>query len=288
MGVTTPRREPRLLRSTLVAAATFAAMASSAAADVDDQPSAQPRWELGVFGFAVSQQAYPGAEQNVTRALILPFGLYRGEVLRADQGTVGVRAVRTPTFEVDVGFAGAFGSSSSVIEARRGMPNLGTLVEFGPRLKWNLHTAADGTRWRVDLPLRGVFDLSDRLASRGVSFEPEVQADRRWGAGWRGTASVGAVFGNERLADVFYQVDPAFATAARPAYDARAGLIASRLGLALGKDLGPDWRLFGFARIDSVAGAANRTSPLVRQTSGLTAGFGLSWTALRSTRAGAE
>jgi outer membrane scaffolding protein for murein synthesis (MipA/OmpV family) len=247
-----------------------------------------PRWELGAFAFAVSQQAYPGADQNVARALALPFALYRGPILRVDQSTVGVRAVRTPRFEFDIGFAGAFGSASSEIEARRGMPNLGTLVEFGPRLKWNAHVADDGTRWRVDLPLRGVFDLNDRLASRGLSFEPELQIDRRSASGWRTTASLGAVIGNERLADVFYQVDPAFATATRPAYDARAGLIAWRLGLSASVPLGADWRLVGFTRLDSVAGAANRASPLVRQTTGLTAGVGIAWTALRSSRPGAD
>lgn len=272
-----------LAASPWVAGGVLVALAQGAAAE-----ASQPRWELGAFGVVVSQQAYPGADQNVARALALPFALYRGPVLRVDQSTVGVRAVRTPRFEFDIGFAGAFGSASSEIEARRGMPNLGTLVEFGPRLKWNAHVADDGTRWRLDLPLRGVFDLDDRLAARGLSFEPELQIDRRSALGWRTTTSLGAVFGNERLADVFYQVDPAFATATRPAYDARAGLIAWRLGLSASVPLGPDWRVFGFTRLDSVAGAANRASPLVRQTTGLTAGIGIAWTALRSSRPGAD
>jgi outer membrane scaffolding protein for murein synthesis (MipA/OmpV family) len=133
-----------------------------------------------------------------------------------------------------------------------------------------------------------VFDLNDRLASRGFSFEPEWQAQARWASGWRTTASVGAVFGDERLTDVLYQVDPAEATATRSAYDARAGLIAWRFGLSASRPLGPDLRLFGFARLDSVAGSANRASPLVRRTNGVTAGLGLSWTLLRSGTAGAD
>jgi MipA family protein len=242
----------------------------------------EPLWELGVFGLGVSQQAYPGSDQNITRALVLPFGLYRGRILRADGGTVGVRAVRTPVVEVDVGFAGAFGSSSSDIEARRGMPNLGTLVEFGPRLKWNVGPAPFGARWRVELPVRGVFDLNDRLASRGLSFEPELLLERRGFGAWDLTLSGGAVFGTERLARVFYEVDPRYATTQRPAYAATGGLIAWRVGATGTWRLGPDWRVFGFVRADSVAGAANRASPLVRQTAGLTGGVGVSWTGLRS------
>ncbi len=43
-----------------------------------------------------------------------------------------------------------------------------------------------------------------------------------------------------------------------------------------------DWRLFGFARIDTVAGGANKNSPLVRQTTGATVGLGVSYTWMRS------
>jgi outer membrane scaffolding protein for murein synthesis (MipA/OmpV family) len=40
--------------------------------------------------------------------------------------------------------------------------------------------------------------------------------------------------------------------------------------------------LFGFARIDSIAGSANKNSPLVRQTTGATVGVGVSYTWMRS------
>ena len=260
------------------------ALAAGAAAA---QPAAVPLWEVGGLAFGTHQQAYPGSDQSVRRAIALPYLLYRGEVLRIDRGTAGVRALKRPTFEVDIGFSGAFGSSSRDIDARRGMPDLGTLVEFGPRLKWNLGEAAGG-RWHVELPLRGVFDLGDRLARRGLSFEPELQFARRTTGGLSYAASVAAVIGDRRLAETFYGVEPAYATAERPAYDARAGLINGRLGLTASQQVAPDWRVFGFVRIDSVAGAANRASPLVRQTTGTTAGVGLNWTWMRSERAAVD
>jgi hypothetical protein len=40
--------------------------------------------------------------------------------------------------------------------------------------------------------------------------------------------------------------------------------------------------------MDSVAGAANRASPLVERTYGASAGIGLSWTWLRSADRGAD
>jgi outer membrane protein len=271
------------MRPTLIATLALCAAASAAAQAPD-----LPRWELGAAAFGVSQQAYPGADQQVGRVLVLPFFVYRGEVLRADRGGFGLRAVKTPDFEVDVGFAGAFGSNSNDIEARRGMPDLGTLVEFGPRLKWNLGAGPGGGRWSFELPARGVFDLSDGLRNRGFTTEPELKFARRGAGGWAYTASAGAVFGNRKIGQTFYEVAPAFATSERAAYEARAGLLAWRLGALATRSLGPDWRLFGFARVDSVAGAANRASPLVRQTTGASVGIGLSWTWMRSEQAAAD
>jgi outer membrane scaffolding protein for murein synthesis (MipA/OmpV family) len=44
----------------------------------------------------------------------------------------------------------------------------------------------------------------------------------------------------------------------------------------------PDWNAFTYARLDSVSGAANEASPLVRQTTGVSAGVGLSYVWRRS------
>ena len=241
-----------------------------------------PLWEVGVFGTGLMQQAYPGSSQQVNRALVLPFFIYRGQYLRADRGSVGVRAIKTDTMEVDVGVSGAFGSSSNDIEARNGMPDLGTLVEFGPRVKWNLGSGPGNGRWRAELALCGVFDLTDSLKDKGISLEPELIFERSTGSGIRYSTSFGLVLGDERLADTFYGVAPAYATASRPAYKAQSGLIMSRLSLNLSQSLTPNLRIFGFARLTSVGGAANSASPLVRQDMGSTVGFGLLYTLARS------
>ncbi len=244
--------------------------------------SSLPLWELGAFGLGVSQQAYPGSDQQVNRGLALPFFVYRGRFLRADGETAGLRAIKTPRFELDIGFAGSFGARSDDTTARRGMPDLGTLVEFGPRVKWNLGQAPGGGNWRVELPLRGVFDLSDSAAYRGLAFEPRLVFERRTSSGWAYATSVGAILADGRLGRTLYGVDAADALADRPAYAAQGGLVAWRLSAAFSRSLAPDWRFFGFARLDSVAGAANDDSPLVKRTNGGSVGIGLSYTWLRS------
>lgn len=244
--------------------------------------TARPLWELGGAAVGVSQQAYPGADQQVNRALALPYFIYRGEVLRADDDTTGLRAIKTAQYEVDVGVAGSFGAGGDAIDARRGMRKLGTLVELGPRLKWNLGSGIAGGRWSTEFPLRAVFDLSDGAARRGLSFEPELVFDREVPGRWRYSASVSAILADRTLARTFYEVAPSEATALRPAFSARSGLVAWRFTTSATVNLGPDWRAFGFVRVDSVSGAANQASPLVRQTVGGSIGLGLSYTWKRS------
>lgn len=163
------------------------------------------------------------------------------------------------------------------------MPKLGTLVEFGPRAKWFLGEGLGKGRWSFELPVRGVFDLSNGAAYRGLALEPELAYSRISTSGWAYKTSISAVAGNRRLADTYYGVDAAFATPTRPAYAAQSGLVALRVGTSVSKSIHPDWRLFGVVRFDSVNGAANVASPLVRQKDGLTLGLGLSYTWMRST-----
>lgn len=241
-----------------------------------------PRWEAGGFGLAVSQQAYPGSDQQVQRTLLLPYVVYRGEVLRADRGNAGLRAFKADAFELDLGASAALGSSSRQIEARRGMADLGTLIELGPRLRWTLQRQADGSIWRLDLPLRSVHSLNDGLQRKGTTFEPELKWQGPLGRGFFLNTGLSAVLADQQLAQTFYGVEAAQATPNRPAYSARAGLLTVRLAGALAWRVAPDWNAFTYARLDSVSGAANEASPLVRQTLGVSAGVGLSYVWRRS------
>lgn len=253
-------------------------------ASAQQQPRA-PLWEAGLFSVGGSQQAYPGARQQVRSAIVLPFLIYRGQVVRAEQGGVGVRAARTTSTELDVGFSGSFGSAASDNDARRGLPNIGTLVEFGPRLRWNLGPAPFGGGFSAAFPLRGVFDIRNRFDFRGIAFEPVLAWGTRSSNGWAYGASLGLLLGDQRLNDSFYGVAPVYATATRPAYEARGGLIATRLAFNASRRLAPDWRFFAYARVDTVEGAANRHSPLVDRPTGASAGIGLAWTWMRSDEA---
>jgi outer membrane protein len=260
----------------------FLLLACLAAPALAQEQTGQALWEVGAVAFGASQQAYPGAAQRVNRALALPYVLFRGKYLRADGDGAGIRAIKTPTFEFDVGVAGAFGSGANRVAIRRGMPELGTMIEFGPRIKWNLARSDDGARWRLDLPLRAVLDIDDGMRKKGVAIEPELHWERRAREGWSTHASASALIGDRDLNDTFYGVAPQYARADRPAYLAKRGLVALRASAGASRSLTPDWRLFGVVRLDNVSAAANRDSPLVQRKTGATVGMGLRYTFLRS------
>ena len=251
--------------------------------NTERKTNALPLWEVGLLGTAITHPAYPGADEHSSILLGLPYMIYRGEYLRIDRGNVGVRAIKTPRIELDVGFAASLGARASDVEARRGMDDLGILVEFGPRLKVNLGEESEGRRRsRIQLAMRGVFDLNDHLSYHGIAFEPEWVRDISPTGPWFISTSLGAVYGDQKLADTFYRVSPNEATTTRPAYDARVGLIALRAGFFASRLLNPDVRFFGFMRLETVNGAVNHDSPLVRRDYGWAAGIGLAWTLARS------
>ena len=279
-----------LASSSVLAQTAFAQEASSAdlASKTGLTIEAPPLWEIGGSAFAISRPAYPGSDTYVNRALVVPYFLYRGEHFRVERGGTGYRAVKTPRFEFDIGFSGALGSSSDKVEARRGMETLGHMIEFGPRLNWYLTDPDKNGRWRFELPLRAVFDVSDGFKRKGYALEPELKHDRRANGGWRYTTGVSAVFGSDQLADTFYRVRTDQALPDRPAYDAKAGLLAWRVFTSISHQLDKDWRVFANLRVDSVVGAANENSSLVRRKTAPSLLLGVTYTWKESERRAGE
>jgi len=281
---------PTTFKAALAVACTLLTLPASAQSSDEGR---LPLWEFGVGAFGVSTPAYPGADDRNGRVLALPYLLYRGEVLRADQNGVGARLFRSERTEFDIGLAGALPSDSDDVEARRGMPDLGTLFEFGPRLKIKLADLSPTSRLRAELPLRAVIEARGGLRRQGWTFEPKLAYETRGLPGmaagpWAFEANASVVFGDKRLNRYFYEVAPQYANAARPAYEADAGLVLARVGLFATRQMNPDLRVFGFVRFESYAGSANRDSPLHLKNSGASAGIGFAWTLARSSRPAAR
>jgi outer membrane scaffolding protein for murein synthesis (MipA/OmpV family) len=240
-----------------------------------------PLWEAGVVGGAVSAPAYPGAAERSSRALALPFFVYRGEVIRTDGGGLGARLVHNDRVDFDIGFAGSLPSRD--VEAREGMPDLGLLLEFGPRLKYLIASPTRNSRLRIEVPLRAAFEVHAGVRRKGATFEPRLVFDSRvTGSPWGYDLSIGAVFGDRGINRYLYDVAPEYATATRPAYTASAGLMLLRAGTSVNYRFQPGVRVYVYAREESYARTANLDSPLVKGSNGASFGAGVKWTLGRS------
>ena len=132
----------------------------------------------------------------------------------------------------------------------------------------------------ADLP---VFEVKGGARQQGYAFEPRlVYEERALASGWGFGANVSAVISDARLGRYFYEVAPEFANGGRPAYQAKAGLIVTRLGVSMSYKVSPDLSLFAFVRAESYAGSANRDSPLYQRRASTAAGLAFAWTLARS------
>ncbi len=265
--MTTPRR--RLLHSAAAASAALSVGAVNPACAAD-----QPLWELGLGAAWLHLPHYRGSDQSHDWLLPVPYGVYRGKILRANRD--GARAVLLDSerFDFDVSVSGTAPTKSSDNRARAGMADLPATVEIGPNLN---STLARGERWKVDLrlPMNAVFTVQRHAQFIGWTASPVLNVDWRV-AGWNLGAQAGPRWASQRYHAFYYGVGAADATASRPAYSARSGAAGWRFTTGASRRIG-DWWLGAFVRADSVAGASFEDSPLVKQRHNLTYGLALSW-----------
>ena len=288
MRATVPARLRRPLALAFVALVVAAAPAAGEA-----EPGAKPLFELGLVSGGGYLPDYPAAGESRVQGLVLPYVVYRGEILRVgDEGFVRGRIVRTPRLELDISLSGSFPVESDDNDARRGMPDLDSLGEIGPRLQITLARAARDAKIDLEFPLRAVFstDFTSAIDYRGIVFAPELayQHENFLGGGVELKLSAGPSFASEKLMAYFYEVPPGFATADRPAFSARAGYLGTRLQLLLTKQFSDRLQSFFGLRGNFHHGSANRGSPLFRDTATFSVGFGLILSFYQSQRRGRE
>jgi MipA family protein len=238
----------------------------------------RPLWELGVGVAALRLPDYRGSDQSSAYLLPLPYVVYRGTFLKADRDGTRALLLDSQRVKVDVSVAASTPARSRDNVARQGMPNLPGTFEIGPNVNITLFGSADQKpRLDLRLPLRAAITLQRSPKSVGATFSPHLNLDlAEVAGGWNVGMLIGPQFGDRRFHQQYYGVDAAYATAQRPAYSARGGYAGWDAIAATSRRFGNVW-VGAFVRYDSVRGAVFEDSPLVRRSSGVTAGFGVSW-----------
>jgi outer membrane protein len=237
-----------------------------------------PLWEAGAGVAVIEFPDYRGSDERHTYVLPVPYIVYRGEFLKVDREKIRGLFFRNDKAELDVSLNGSVPVKSTDNRARQGMPDLEPTLEIGPSLNlFLLHSAQKKTSLELRLPFRPVIDINARYL--GYVFQPQLNLDVHdpgGNAGWNLGLAAGPVFADQRYHQYLYGVDPAYATASRPAYFARGGYAGSQFISALSKRF-PHYWLGGFVKWDTLHGAVIEDSPLVTSKQNLTAGFAVSW-----------
>jgi len=252
----------------------------------------RPRWEFGVGGGYFSGHDYPASDDPNSRAIALPFFIYRSPVLRIGGGGVRAVAIEEPKIRLDVSVGGSLNARSEDNGLREGLPDLDFLFELGPQLEVSLVDRPTAAGGRLELTFAGELravvatDFARNLYANGFVAEVGIDVARRrvFGSRVNLVAGLGIAFADERLQDYFYEVDPAFATPARDAYDGKAGYLGTEVSLGAAIRVTSDLRVFLGLQTGVYAGAANEDSPLFETTSSTGVAAGFAWTLARSRR----
>ena len=245
----------------------------------------RPVWEAGVLAAVFSSPEYPGAGQSQSNVIAAPYFIYRGETIRIGDGSIArAVAIDKSWYELDLSLAGSFNANSEGNEARVGMPDLDFIFELGPQLKLKLSKFEFEQHGKAELLLnlqaRAVFSTDfSSIHKRGYVFQPVLSYRQR---GWLSektalSVSLSPTWASEKLHDYFYQVDSAFVTEQRSAYDAGSCYLGTDLSVGLSFNATEDIRIFTFARASLHSGSANEDSPLFIDKSTYSYGLGMVW-----------
>lgn len=229
-----------------------------------------PVFEAGIAGGGGSVPAYPASSQNNWRGLLVPYVIYRGDILRADDGGVRARTSLSDGIELSASASGGFHAASSDITAREGMPDLDWLGEIGPNLRfilWRGDYEASPARLVVDAPVRAVFSTDwSSISFRGFTFAPDIAYERLhlFSRFARLRVAAGLLFGSDRYTSYFYDVAPEYARPGRPAYDSNPGYVGARLTFSYRLPLTERISVVVGGRVENFSGSANAGSPLYR------------------------
>ena len=245
----------------------------------------RPLVELGVLAIGGTFPDYPAADQNHWQGAPLPFLIYRGDILRSDESGLRGLLLRSDRIQLDVSLNGSLPVDSSDNDARDDMPDLDLMGEIGPNLRFILYRAPEVQRLDLDLGLRAAFttDFSS-IDYRGLVLAPELSF-KRLGLGLpdsRLRLGIGPVFATERYMDYFYEVEPRYARPGRPAYDASAGYLGTRLQGSYRISLGQRLSIVAGGRAEGFWGATNDDSPLFRRNVNLAALLGVAYSFFQS------
>jgi len=240
----------------------------------------KPLWEVGAGVAAFSFPAYRGSDQTNNFLLPVPLVTYHGDFFKADRHGIRGSFFDSDRVDLTVSMALSPPASSEDIKARSGMKDIEGTFEIGPQMDFTFWRSENRARFvKLLMPLRAAFTVESSPKDIGWVFHPKLNmdiTDLPNMPGWNLGLLAGPLFGDKRQHAYYYSVDPQYATAGRPAYEAKAGYAGMQYLVGLSKRFPKFW-VGSFVRYDNLSGATFEDSPLVRQKDYFAAGLAISW-----------
>jgi hypothetical protein len=210
---------------------------------------------------------YPGADQGHMHYLVMP--TYKGKYVTIDrQDGVKGELVNDNRVKFSMSFIFIFPADSDKVPIRHGMPDLNWTFQLGPEMQVYLMRSFSHTMY-FRLPLRFIAttDFRHEFEYRDWNLAPGIRNVFYLGPGWGEiTTRLDFDIASESYNDLFYQVDPRYATADRPAYNARGGLMEYIFGVNYSYYDSFPWTFFIGANGYVTSVSVNRDSPLLLKT----------------------
>lgn len=240
----------------------------------------KPLWEVGAGVAAFSFPAYRGSDQTNNFLLPVPLVTYHGDFFKADRHGIRGSFFDSDRVDLTVSLALSPPASSEDIKARSGMKDIEGTFEIGPQMDFTFWRSENRARFvKLLMPLRAAFTVESSPKDIGWVFHPKLNmdiTDLPNMPGWNLGLLAGPLFGDKRQHAYYYSVDPQYATAGRPAYEAKAGYAGMQYLVGLSKRFPKFW-VGSFVRYDNLSGSTFEDSPLVRQKDYFAAGLAISW-----------
>lgn len=233
----------------------------------------KPLWEFGLGLGGLHQPCYVGTRQYCNNFFPVILPVYRGEFLKSDDEGVRAEILEDERYKFDFSADFNFSVDSDEVKLRKGMPDVGNLLQVGPTFEYTTYEDEVNTLY-FGFPARIVFEIDGTgIDFAGYTFSPGIVFKRQEpDSSLRFSLAASAQLRTQDFNALYYQVEPEFSNAERATYRASGGFSGVRLQAALSSNTTRNLWVF-FVRFDNISGAVFEDSPLVETTDSFTIGL---------------
>jgi len=238
--------------------------------------------EIGGGVFAADIPHYLGSDQSEQYILPVPYIRYQSDELDLDRNNLTGYLWQHDKLHLDISAGVSLAVDSKDNQAREGMEDLDWVFELGPSLNYYLLGSPKAEeQLYVGLFTRKAMatDFSS-LTNAGWRYGPSVYFETLLltGDNYEITTTIRANvnFADSRYLNYFYGISALNSRINRSEFTVGSGYSGTDLSLGVNFDTKKYW-LGGFVKYHHLADSKQQRSPLIKQDSNVSVGFGVAW-----------